>query len=95
MVDAANLRHAFTLLLWMLPAGSSKSADKRSAAVRAAEKAQLELDRLNVREREIFETLVALGVQDDDPELNNVQRTLLQWYRMDLQQRDLERQLFG
>ena len=55
--------------------------------------ASAQLDELNRREREIFEELVRMGVKDDDPDLNEVHKALLQWYRLDLEQQDIELQL--
>lgn len=45
--------------------------------------AQQEWDRLTVREREIFQALLSLGVTESDPDLNEVHRALLQWYRLE------------
>ena len=61
--------------------------------IRQALDAADELKQLNIREREIFEALVKGGVKDDDPDLNPVHRSLLEWYRLDLKQQDIEREL--
>ena len=55
--------------------------------------ATAQLDELNKREREIFEELLRMGVKEDDPDLNEVHKALLQWYRLDLEQQEIELQL--
>eukprot|EP00798_Chlamydomonas_sp_ICE-L_P031470 gene31470-6658_t len=69
--------------------------------------AESQLAQLNNRERQtptradapsvatglIFTELVKLGVRDDDPELNDVHRALLKWYRADLRQHALVAEL--
>ncbi len=50
-----------------------------------------EFAQLHARERVIFETLVNMGVRDDDPDLNPVHRILLEWYRMDMEKQELEK----
>ena len=61
--------------------------------VRQTMDAAEELKALNAREREIFEALVKGGVKDNDPDLNPVHKALLEWYRLDLKQQDIERDL--
>ena len=46
-----------------------------------------------MREREIFEELIKMGVKEDDPDLNPVHKALLEWYRLDLKQTEIEMQL--
>lgn len=58
-------------------------------------KAQVDLERINSREREIFTRLIQMGVKEDDPDLNRVHRALIQWYRIDLRQREIMHILAG
>lgn len=85
------------------PKSTPKSGEKRlvgaaAAAVaasqsKALEKAQVDLRRLNAREREIFETLIKMGVTDEDADLNDVHKALIKWYRLDVRQREIEVEL--
>lgn len=54
---------------------------------------QIELERLTKREREIFTELIAMDVQDDDRDLNDVHRTLIKWYRLDMRHNEIEKQM--
>ena len=72
----------------MNPINQGVEAEKRKL-----EDATKELERLNVREREIFEELIKMGVKEDDPDLNPVHKALLEWYRLDQKQAEIERQI--
>jgi FixJ family two-component response regulator len=61
--------------------------------MQAVQVAHAELQRLTTREREIFEALIGMGVKEDDPDLNQVHKTLLKWYKLDMRQREIEREL--
>ena len=41
------------------------------------------------RERIIFSSLIAMGAKEDDPDLNDVHRALLKWYRADARQQEI------
>ena len=47
------------------------------------------LEQINQKERTIFTNLLAMGVKEDDPMLNDVHKALLRWYRADLRQKDI------
>ena len=47
------------------------------------------LEQINIKERGIFTSLIAMGVKEDDPDLNDVHRALLKWYRADIRQQEI------
>mmetsp|Transcript_37541 Transcript_37541/g.83586 ORF Transcript_37541/g.83586 Transcript_37541/m.83586 type:complete len:288 (+) Transcript_37541:235-1098(+) len=75
----------------LVGAAAAAVADKQQR--QAAQTAQAELERLNKRERDIFMQLLQLGVKEDDPDLNDVHKALLKWYRLDARQREIEGEL--
>lgn len=53
----------------------------------------IRLSEINEREREIFTSLLSMGVKEDDQGLNDVHRALLKWYKADIRQQEIIRLL--